>query len=82
MTVKELCFFTEGFREPVVGVNRYGRKIAISLLSRLYEECFLACVVEYGCPVIGFGLKDMSPRGIVFREGTISKVVPRMIFRP
>ena len=21
MTVKELCFFSEGFREPVVGVN-------------------------------------------------------------
>ena len=38
MTVKELCFFSEGFREPVVGVNRYGWKVAISLLSRLCKE--------------------------------------------
>ena len=40
MTMTELCVFTEGFREPMVGVNRYGRKIAISLLSRLCKESF------------------------------------------
>ena len=48
MTVKELCIFTEGFREPVVGVNRYGWKIAISLLSRLCKElhtCFALFII-------------------------------------
>ena len=61
MTMKELCIFTEGFREPVGGVNRYRRKIAISLPSRLCKES-LICVVEYGCPVIGFELSRVRER--------------------
>lgn len=35
------------------------------------------CVVEYGCPVIGFGL-HRSPRETVCREAAVSKVVPRI----
>ena len=37
------------------------------------------CVVEYGCPVIGFGL-HRSPREIVCCEAAISKVVPRIVY--
>lgn len=35
------------------------------------------CVVEYGCPVIGFEL-DLSSRVIVRCEAAIIKVVPRI----
>ena len=35
------------------------------------------CVVEYGCPVIGFGLHG-SPRVTERCEASVSKVVPRI----
>ena len=70
----ELCFFSEGYREPVDGVNRHRRKKAVSLPSRLCE-CIL--VVEDGRPVIGCGL-HASPREIVHCEMAIIKVVPRI----
>jgi len=36
-------------------------------------------VVEYGCPVIGFGL-HWSPRVTDCRETSVSKVVPRIVY--
>ena len=67
MTVTELCFFTEGFREPVVGVNRYRRKKAVSFPILLCEEYFI-CVVEYGCPVTGFGHNRVRERQYAVRR--------------
>ena len=58
-----------GWCEPV-------RKKDSSLIPELTLRRIFICVVEYGCPVTGFGL-DLSPRETVRCEAAVSKVVPR-----
>ena len=50
-----------------------------SLIPELTLRRIFICVVEYGCPVTGFGL-DLSPRETVYREVTVNKVVPRIVY--
>ena len=61
-----------GWCEPV-------RKKECSLIPELTLRRIFICVVEYGCPVTGFGL-DLSPRETVRREAAVSKVVPRIVY--
>ena len=77
MTVTELCFFSEGFREPVVGANRYGGKLAISLPSRLCEGCYLRSGVR-SASLSAMDLveseRDSFPRGSCKQGGTANRL--------
>ena len=61
-----------GWCEPV-------QKKEGSLIPELTLRRIFICVVEYGCPVTGFGL-DWSPRETARREASVNKVVPRIVY--
>jgi len=50
-----------------------------SLIPELTLRRIYICVVEYGCPVTGFGL-DLSPRETARRKASVNKVVPRIVY--
>ena len=61
-----------GWCEPI-------QKKDSSLIPELTLRRIFICVVEYGCPVTGFGL-DLSPRETVCCEAAVNKVVPRIVY--
>ncbi len=61
-----------GWCEPV-------QKKESSLIPELTLRRIFICVVEYGCPVTGFGL-DWSPRETERRKASVNKVVPRIVY--